>query len=988
MSRSISTTNSQIISLFAALTKLLSSSIPLTKTERTDMLTYQGKLLKAGGALLTHPGTVTPPPVDPPPVDPPVTLPALVITPVTASAQVDVAANTQFAALSAVPAGATRTISPADGRVVLNAAKTAVVRGASSASVGASAYTITDTHPNATNSPRSAGFSMTFTAVPVVEPPITLPPITATPASASVPTDVADGTILTTLSAVPAGATRTVTPDDGRVVFNGAKTALVRGSAAVSAGSTAYTVADTLEEAVNSPNTVGFALTFTAVVVDPPVDPPSDPLPAGSYDPALFVAKSIPTTPTAGVIYAPIMQQRASAGDLQGFGFTANASIPARQHAWGLLLQRGLHQPGEGMAYRLDGTDTPVQVDVKSTHDDGSSKHVLLAGAAPAVTGLNVSRKVMLKKAAAPTGSNVDVMTANVSMFGGSLTVVNGVAFGTYTDDIYTDNGAVTAINQTFDISPATMRSASAPKYWRQGPLCTEARFTKSILGAIRVMMNLRAHASGAVALEYEFDATKNLYNDGTAQASWHVTGSLTHSGTTVFSFTNLRFARAQTFRKVLYSDLTPTQNALSFPPLHEIQVDAPLWAQQGWTAPYGYDVGLNETAAAAWGSLADTAGFRAPLSNANIDKFMGGTGERPDLGILTGVQADWLMTGDSRIWKVVIAQSEASGAIPWGHHDSVNNRPLNSLPGVGYPGMWMDYRGQPGQLNVNPPNTQISDTGCTGWKIDMAHQPQLTFLAYVLTGSMWLRDRVEQFACFSVMDTEPNRRTRDGQGNDQLICQGYQVREAGWRLRDVAVAVNILDDASVVREPLRNLLKINTAYLVGKQAAWQAGQGNVVFGAHAGCESDPVYDLKRWMDDHLVAGLYCAWAMAGCVDAATHLAWKANFHLGMFRQADYPLKKATWYVRNVSDIKTPNFNARTWAALAAVTYQNDDDGGWEAGNYVQLGLRSASLISMATGNDVSDIIAAHVSGGAPRISAAGLRAGAIDNIRPLTRAA
>lgn len=92
------------------------------------------------------------------------TLPAITVSPSSPTFVAGAAAGTSIATLSAVPSGATRTIS-GDGRVVLDSAKTALVVGLTAASAGTTvSVTVTDTKAGATNSPVSATISISVTA--------------------------------------------------------------------------------------------------------------------------------------------------------------------------------------------------------------------------------------------------------------------------------------------------------------------------------------------------------------------------------------------------------------------------------------------------------------------------------------------------------------------------------------------------------------------------------------------------------------------------------------------------------------------------------------------------------------------------------------------------------------------------------------------------------------------------------------------------------
>jgi hypothetical protein len=64
---------------------------------------------------------------------------------------------------------------------------------------------------------------------------------------------------------------------------------------------------------------------------------------------------------------------------------------------------------------------------------------------------------------------------------------------------------------------------------------------------------------------------------------------------------------------------------------------------------------------------------------------------------------------------------------VPWNYYDAAHDTWLNT---ANYPRLWMDARGgvgRPGDPSSGGP-TQIADRD-TGWGIDHAHQPELSFV-------------------------------------------------------------------------------------------------------------------------------------------------------------------------------------------------------------------------------------------------------------------
>jgi hypothetical protein len=135
------------------------------------------------------------------------------------------------------------------------------------------------------------------------------------------------------------------------------------------------------------------------------------------------------------------------------------------------------------------------------------------------------------------------------------------------------------------------------------------------------------------------------------------------------------------------------------------------------------------------------------PMSLAGIDPAMGATGERPDIGPVTGWQADYICCGTNL--ATMMAQAEASGTIPWHFRDLRSGGPLDVFA---YP------RASTYAANVAAPF--IPTTHCSIEEVpisaDSGHQPALNYLPFLLTGDPYYLEELQFQVTANIVNLPP----------------------------------------------------------------------------------------------------------------------------------------------------------------------------------------------------------------------------------------
>ncbi len=113
-----------------------------------------------------------------------------------------------------------------------------------------------------------------------------------------------------------------------------------------------------------------------------------------------------------------------------------------------------------------------------------------------------------------------------------------------------------------------------------------------------------------------------------------------------------------------------------------------------------------------------------AVMGLAGITPRMGLTGERADIGLVTGPQGEYICTRSGAALADLRAQAEGAGTLPWHMRDENTGAPIDfrTYPKAGW---YSDAR-------VSSPNIPLIDSPM---EIDSAHQPALAYLPYLLTG-------------------------------------------------------------------------------------------------------------------------------------------------------------------------------------------------------------------------------------------------------------
>ncbi|HKQ45245.1 MAG TPA: hypothetical protein VJS47_07620 [Rhizomicrobium sp.] len=189
----------------------------------------------------------------------------------------------------------------------------------------------------------------------------------------------------------------------------------------------------------------------------------------------------------------------------------------------------------------------------------------------------------------------------------------------------------------------------------------------------------------------------------------------------------------------------------------------APVQLMERWLIPrYSERVGANTSPSK------DSAGYQ-PMGLAGLVAYMGTTGERNEIGLVTDIQAEYLCTGADRPLKALFAQAEAAGTVPWNLRNEKTHAPMDIFA---FPRATI-YGPNAGNPFIRAAQTPIGP--------DAAHQPALSYLPFLLTGDPYHLEQMHLVATWNILWRPWDYRYRT-----------TQVRGEAWCLRTWAQVVTV----------------------------------------------------------------------------------------------------------------------------------------------------------------------------------------------------
>ena len=561
------------------------------------------------------------------------------------------------------------------------------------------------------------------------------------------------------------------------------------------------------------------------------------------------------------------------AGAILGVRLQGLSGQGGRITTFGQAFRKGDWPRGAGLIATHEGRSVPLQFDVKARYDDGSVRHAVLSLRNPANTG-----------------------DAQIALQAGPVPPRGALSVGTLVERGYDLTLDLTLGGRRISVDAGTLlREAAATgrlDRWISGPLASEVRVSRKVAPSLTAIFDIRVSADGAVR------SAVSVHNDdmlATQDQDIAYTYAIRLAGQTVAE-RQITHTRYTNWREIVWGGAHPSTAHVVF--------DGPYLIAAGALPPYDPTV---DVAQAFFDNQVKgiAKGGTGPMASAAITRGMPATGGREDIGMVPDWTYAWLRAQSPSARMAMMANADAAGSVPWHFRDPKTGR----VPTLDdHPKFWTDYRASLGK-NGHPP----IKTNADGWTLDNAHQPDLSYVPYLITGDRYRLDEIHAQLAYGLMSYNPAYRD-DAGGN----LSNEQVRGQAWVNRTHAYAAWITPDDHpdkryVADKLAQRMLWYPAEYTRNDKRGGPASYETAgwIQGPH------PAGVISNWQQDFFAQSLSQAMRMQ-VPEARDVYNFTRRYQLNRFLRADFNGRWSTAYRVIHSDEKT-KVPFRTWREIAQV---------------------------------------------------------------------
>lgn len=528
--------------------------------------------------------------------------------------------------------------------------------------------------------------------------------------------------------------------------------------------------------------------------------------------------------------------------------------------SFGQVFTKGEVQPATVLwGVRGNAAAVPLQMDVKATHADGSVRHAVLSAVLPTLAGHESQRLTLTKGTTAHTGTAPAVRALLDAGFKAALNVNVG--------------------GQTYRASADELLGRGIHTTWLSGPVVAEWLVDAPLRSAtgeahphLSARFAVRAYAGMATARVDVTVENNWAYEPGPRNFTYDAEVSV--GDNPVFSQAAITHFHHARWRKIFWWGKEPRVH---------LRHNAAYLMASGALPNYDRSIDIPESTLTGLANRWSSSDTR-PMGAGLVVSYMPTTGGRPDIGLLPGWSASYLLSMAPGAKMASLGTGDLAGSWPIHFRDKTTGRPV-SIETYPYA---TTYPANASKDTVNPA-TQKSESfvACTvdcttPYHPDAAHQPSMAYLPYLVTGDAYYLDELHFWALWNMYQQVPAYRDLA-----KGLVHRNQVRAQAWALRTLAHAAYITPDSDTLKPLLDRLLSnnldwYNTAYTNN------ASPGNSLgFITEYSIGYDSGTGMAPWMDDFFTSVVGHV-AELGYTQAQPLLAWKIKFPISRMLGPDF----------------------------------------------------------------------------------------------------
>ena len=496
-----------------------------------------------------------------------------------------------------------------------------------------------------------------------------------------------------------------------------------------------------------------------------------------------------------------------------------------------------------------DGSAMPIQVDVKARHADGSLRHALISAILPAPGGKPVALGLVRGAAKAPpAGDTTPAAPLRAGLTASVKTTIDG---------------------RPYTVSLDKLLAGAKPQAWLSGPLAQEWLVAAPLLGPGG---EPHPHLAARFALRW-YPTLKQARVDVAIENAWAFEPNprnfrydveIEVGGKPVYSRQALEHYHHARWRKLFWWGGAPAVHVRHDP---GYLIDTRAFPN--------YDRSLRIDDRTLSKMAADWKGPKTePMGVGQADPGMPSTGGRPDIGLLPGWAAMYLLGMDRRAGEITFGTADLAGSWSMHYRDRRTGLPVSLIdyPYMTLLGSAADTRNPATGKSEQFPPCARPDACRTPNKHDVSHQPNFAYLPYLLGGDHYYLEELQFWGMYDVFNSNPNYRN-----HVKGLLATVQVRGQAWGLRALAEAAYITPDGHPLKDDFLRILDSNLDWYNAKypQNPEANKLGVIVNGFAVTYEENTA--LSPWMDDFFTSSVGHV-AELGFAKARPLLLWKAKY--------------------------------------------------------------------------------------------------------------